>query len=67
MAKQVAWAAAISSSGLVRPPGFSLRAGQETSKVPMCDESKVTLPEPLTRFPFQTVDAFRVVVMIAST
>src|SRR5688500_6815089 len=63
MEKHAEWAAAISSSGLVLPLASSVRAGQDTSKVPSPDESRVTLPAPSKRLPSQWVDAVRVVAM----
>jgi hypothetical protein len=42
--KQVECAAAISSSGLVRPFGCSVRAGQLTSKLPLPEETSSTSP-----------------------
>jgi hypothetical protein len=42
--KQVEWAAAMSSSGLVLPFGASVRAGQVTSKLPIPEETSSTSP-----------------------
>ena len=42
--KQVEWAAAISSSGLVFPLAASARAGQLTSKLPTPEEVRSTVP-----------------------
>ena len=57
MLKQDAWAAAMSSSGVVTVEDPSLRAFQLTSKVPRCELSNVTVPDPSVRLPFQTVVA----------
>src|SRR5690606_29987803 len=53
-------AAAMSSSGLVLPLGSSVRAGQETSNVPLPDDSSVTWPLPVKRSPSQWALAVRV-------
>src|SRR6478735_5330343 len=68
MLKQVECAAAMSSSGLVRPSGFSARDAQVTSKVPVLDESRETLPAPSRSEPSQWAFAIRVVAvaMLAS-
>lgn len=55
--KQLEWAAAISSSGLVLPFAFSARDGQETGYSPIPEESRVTTPLPSIRLPSQTVCA----------
>ena len=61
--KQAEWAAAISSSGLVRPSASLARDAQVTSKVPCPDDCSVTWPAPSMREPSQCVVAFRVVAM----
>src|SRR3954469_14828871 len=61
MAKHAAWAAAISSSGLVVPPASSAaRWGKLTSKVPTLELESSTWPDPSCRVPFQAVRAVRV-------
>jgi hypothetical protein len=55
MEKQLEWAAAISSSGLVFPFAFSARDGHDTGWSPMPEESKLTTPLPSSRLPSQTV------------
>ncbi len=55
MEKQLEWAAAISSSGLVLPFACSARDGHDTGCWPMPEESKVTTPLPSSRLPSQTV------------
>ena len=66
MEKHAECAAAISSSGLVLPLASSVRAAQDTSKVPMPEDSRVTWPAPSKRLPSQCVVALRVVAMPAS-
>ena len=53
----------MSSSGLVRPSGASVRAGQVTSYVPSLELSRLTLPAPSVREPSQWAVAVRVVAM----
>lgn len=53
--KQLEWAAAISSSGLVFPLGSSARDAQVTGKCPTPEESKVTSPMPLNSSPSHSV------------
>jgi hypothetical protein len=53
MEKQVEWAAAISSSGLVLPLACSARAGQLTSKLPAPEETSSTSPWPSFSEPSQ--------------
>src|SRR3954470_5652838 len=60
------WAAAMSSSGLVRPFGSSARDAQVTSYVPSPDDSSVTCPEPSSNEPPHRVFAVRVVAMRGS-
>src|SRR5919108_2826273 len=58
--RQVACAAAISSSGLVIPPGSSERAGQLTSKPPTAPLVTVSMrPVPLIRSPCHVTSALR--------
>ena len=59
--KHDAWAAAISSSGLVFPPeSSSVRAGQLTSSGPKApDPTSSIVPDPLIRSPFHVTDARR--------
>src|SRR5206468_1480329 len=58
--KHVAWAAAISSSGLVMPSGSSERAGQLTSRPPSAPlVTASTRPSPLIRSPCQVTSALR--------
>src|SRR5207245_3628150 len=65
--KQVACAAAISSSGLVRPPGSSERAGQLTSSPPSAPLDTVSMrPCPLIRSPSQVTRALRSVAIRSS-
>src|SRR5690606_26029910 len=52
MEKHEEWAAAISSSGLVLPPGCSARDGHDTSNVPTPDDVSDTVPEPSSSAPF---------------
>lgn len=63
MEKQAACAAPRSSSGLVCPFGSALRAGHETLKVPTPEDTKETVPDPSSKFPFQIAAAFLVVVI----
>lgn len=67
MEKQVACAAAMSSSGLVTPSGWLARAGHDTGMVPTPDESSVTSPAPSVSVPFHRVLAVRVVVLVTVT
>jgi hypothetical protein len=60
-------AAAISSSGLVLPPGSSARAAQLTSNVPIPDDSRLTWPAPSNSVPSQCVLAVRVALMGSSS
>ncbi len=67
IAKQEACAAAKSSSGLVLPPGSSVRAGQLTGvsrKMPL--ETALTVPCPVARSPDQTASARRTCAMSSS-
>src|SRR5690606_38466390 len=65
--KQLECAAAISSSGLVFPFASSARDAQVTGWSAMLpEESKLTTPLPLKRFPSQTVCAERVAAMTPS-
>lgn len=61
MEKQLEWAAAISSSGLVLPLASCARDAHVTGCWPMPEESKVTTPLPSSRLPSHTVCAVRVV------
>ena len=64
IAKHAAWAAAKSSSGLVFPPGSSVRAGQLTGtsvKIPL--ETALTVPLPVARSPDHTASARRTCAM----
>src|SRR5205814_10221404 len=61
IAKQLACAAASSSSGLVLPSGASVRAAHETGSAENFElEIALTSPEPLARSPCQTAFACRV-------
>ena len=62
--KQEAWAAASSSSGLVRPSGSSVRDAQVTSKVPSPLDSSVTRPLPSSSEPCHSPTAMRVVAIV---
>src|SRR5262249_1448707 len=64
--KQPEWAAAMSSSGLVRPLGASARDSQVSSKVPSPDESRLTDPLPVASGPSQRVVAVRTVATMTS-
>ena len=64
--KQPEWAAAMSSSGLVRPLGASARDSQVSSKVPSPDESRLTAPLPVASGPSQRVVAVRTVATMTS-
>jgi hypothetical protein len=66
MLKHDECAAAISSSGLVRPFGSSARDAQETSYDPRCEESRDTVPDPLVSEPLHCALAVRVVAMECS-
>src|SRR4051794_26245539 len=58
-------AAAISSSGLVRPSASFARDAQVTSNVPRPEDSSVTCPFPSRREPSQCVVALRVVAIVS--
>ena len=64
--KQPEWAAAMSSSGLVRPLGASARDSQVSSKLPSPDESRLTDPLPVASGPSQRVVAVRTVATMTS-
>jgi hypothetical protein len=57
--KQLAWAAAISSSGLVLPSERSVREAQVTSWVPSAPLPVVNRPPPSARSPSQVTSAVR--------
>src|SRR5579859_3058883 len=58
MEKQAAWAAAISSSGLVRPPAVSVREDQVIGRSPIAPLPVVSIrPEPSSRLPLQLARA----------
>ena len=64
IAKQLAWAAATSSSGLVFPSDRSVREAHETGSsvnAPLLEA--VTLPDPRASVPSQTTSAFRTAAM----
>lgn len=61
MEKQAECAAAMSSSGLVRPLGASARDAQVSSKLPTPEESRLTEPLPASSGPSQRVVAVRTV------
>src|SRR5215207_4473776 len=63
MEKQAAWAAAMSSSGLVLPLAASVRAFHVTSNVPRPEVARLVVPEPSVRLPFHTAFAERVAAM----
>ena len=58
------WAAAISSSGLVRPFGSSVRDAHVTSNEPSPLDSRVTVPLPSVSGPCHSVAAKRVVAIV---
>jgi hypothetical protein len=61
MEKHAAWADATSSSGLVLPPDWSVRAAQETgSSENALDEVALTTPLPSMRLPDQVACAVRI-------
>ncbi|BBL80336.1 hypothetical protein RxyAA322_21900 [Rubrobacter xylanophilus] len=59
MAKHDAWAAAMSSSGLVLPSGLSVRDAQVTGISPKAPLPTVNLPLPRRRSPSHTTSARR--------
>src|SRR5829696_8128015 len=63
--KHAEWAAAISSSGLVRPLGSSARDAHVTGNFPTPDDSRLTSPDPSKSAPSHRVVACRVVAMAA--
>src|SRR5690606_23528560 len=64
MLKHDAWAAAMSSSGVVVVSEPSLRAFQSMGKVPRFDEEKATVPDPSASEPVQVVVASLVTGMV---
>ena len=62
--KQEECAAAMSSSGLVRPSGSSARDAHVTLKVPMPEDCMVTWPAPSVRVPSQWEVAVRLVAIV---
>src|SRR5690348_16689218 len=67
IAKQVAWAAAISSSGLVLPSERSVREANVTGRSPTAPLPTWTRPDPCVRLPSQTTSARRSASAIAET
>src|SRR6478672_2523250 len=64
--KQVAWAAAISSSGLVLPPGCSKREAKVTcSSSTAWLDSRSNSPWPLLRSPVQVARALRSIAIVS--
>jgi len=64
MLKQEAWAAAMSSSGVVVVSLPSLRDFQSIGNVPRCEEEKATVPEPSVSDPVQVAAASLVTGMV---
>jgi hypothetical protein len=64
--KQAEWAAPSSSSGVVIDEDPSDRAFHVTGNSAACDESRLTVPDPDLRSPFQTVVASLVTAMETS-
>src|SRR5690349_14260336 len=67
IAKRVAWAAAISSSGLVLPSERSVREANVTGRSPTAPLPTWTRPDPCVRLPSQTTSARRSASAIVET
>src|SRR5215207_1980790 len=65
IAKHEAWAAAMSSSGLVLPSERSVREAQVTGNSPIAPLPTVNLPPPRVRLPSQTTSARRSAIVMS--